>query len=202
MEKRLALARGALEAAWKLDPHGSITPRLMLAVLLGVGCERDEMESWFGRAMVDEGSRFDAVSAKMEWLDPKWYGTPEDVLAFGRSCRESKDWRSGITLFAVQAHQRVIFQYDDERREEYTRNDAFWEVVRAVYEEYLSHYEGDDRERSMFAALCYECHKYKEADREFKAVGANLSGNYYFDMEEMTERRDAAAEMMKLPAPR
>ena len=56
------------------------------------------MELWFDRAMKADGDDRYACLTKLDWLDPKWHGTAEEMLAFGRACRDTKNWRTGITL--------------------------------------------------------------------------------------------------------
>jgi hypothetical protein len=54
-----------------------------------IGGDRTTMELWFDRAMKADGDRRDACWSKLHWLDPMWHGTPEDLLAFGRRCRDT-----------------------------------------------------------------------------------------------------------------
>ena len=56
--------------------------------------------------MKADGDNRQACSSKLDWLDPKWYGTPDEMLAFGKACRATKNWRAGITLLACDAHYR------------------------------------------------------------------------------------------------
>ncbi len=194
MEKRLAVARKALERAWTLDPSGKYTPNLMLGVLIGVGGDRDVMETWFRRAIEVDGNGYDACYLKMDYLDPKWYGSQKEVLAFAKACRNTKDWRSGTTLLSAEVHYRVALQLGDRGFDDYMGNREVWDDVRPVYEEYLGHYEVDHQHRSMFAALSQECGSFMEADRQFKILGDNLIGNDLISLATMKELRDDAAE--------
>jgi hypothetical protein len=42
------------------------------------------MELWFDRAMKANGDSRRACWSKLDWLDPKWHGTPEEMLARDR----------------------------------------------------------------------------------------------------------------------
>ena len=117
MGERLAKAKEVLTRSWDLRPGGRQTPNLMLVLVKGLDGDRDEMELWFRRAMEADGDNAQACSLKMDYLDPKWHGSREEVLAFGRECRKTKSWKAGITLLAADAHLRVAGQL---RGEEYT----------------------------------------------------------------------------------
>jgi hypothetical protein len=165
----------ALQKAWDLKPDESRTATLMLSVELGIGGgNRDQMEMWFERAMKADGNNRDACHTKMAWLEPKWYGSIEDVLAFGQACRDTKNWRARLTLLAAVAHVRKAQQLSEQEQSKYLSSPEVWNVIQSVYEEYLAHYPDDNRERSFYAAYCYMCGHYVESDKHFRIVGDNL----------------------------
>src|SRR5262249_45731512 len=71
--QRLEQADEALRQSWKLDPNSEETALNMIAVCMGRGLPREEMEIWFERAMKANGNSLAACRAKMEYLDPKWH---------------------------------------------------------------------------------------------------------------------------------
>jgi hypothetical protein len=105
--ERLTAARQALEDSWAAQPGVFQTANLMFDVETGIGGDRASMEKWFTRAMEADGNNQPACSAKLNWLDPKWHGSVEEMLAFGRECRDTKNWRTGITLLLADAHVRA-----------------------------------------------------------------------------------------------
>ena len=112
-EKRLAEARKAFDEAWRLRPddYRTALARLEIEKSIGGG-DRQAMELWFDRAMKADGDGRAACWTKLDWLDPKWYGTPEEMLAFGKACRDTKNWWAGITLLDCDAHFRYCFMID------------------------------------------------------------------------------------------
>jgi uncharacterized protein YqfA (UPF0365 family) len=56
----------------------------MLTVCLGLAPERAEMELWFDRAMAADPNNRDACKAKLYNLEPKWHGSAEEMVKFGR----------------------------------------------------------------------------------------------------------------------
>jgi hypothetical protein len=196
-EERLTEARKVLEEAWTAaKPGESRAAALMLWVEIGIGGDRDEMEKWFERAMKGSGgSNIQACKAKLTWLTPKWHGSPEEVLAFGRACRDTKNWRAGITLLIADAHWAVIEMLPLEQQREYFRSDEFWNDISPVYEEYLKHYNEDYPQHSHYAAYCSLATRWEVADKHFKAAGTALSWNDRFPEKWMKETRDKAASL-------
>ncbi len=60
-----------------------------------------------------------------------------------------------------------------------------------VFDEYLEHFPHDNVERSRYAAICYMCGHYPEADHHFQIVGDDLV--YVFDKGWMKQARSAVA---------
>src|SRR5207247_1193612 len=106
LEKRLEVAQDAYNEAWQLRPGTAVAAAGLLEIDKAVGGDRAAMERWFDRAMKADGDDRTACWSKLDWLDPKWHGNVEDMIAFGRACRDTKNWRAGITLLVADAHWR------------------------------------------------------------------------------------------------
>jgi tetratricopeptide (TPR) repeat protein len=104
---RLTEAHKALAEAWRAQPGDVFVATDMLTVLLGLGGSREEVETWFERAMKAEPNNVAACEAMLNYLDPKWYGSQDEMLEFGRSCRATQNWRAGTPLLLADAHYRV-----------------------------------------------------------------------------------------------
>ena len=177
-ESRQGEAKRALEAAWKAKPDEPHVADLMLAVEKGIGGgDRAAMETWFERAMKADGNDREACWSKLDWLDPKWFGDEkgEEMMAFGKACRATKNWRTGITLLAADAHNRYVSKLPPEERMPYMRRPEVWDEVRAVYDEYLTHFPDDNVERSKYAALCYMGGHVAESHAQFEILGDRLT---------------------------
>jgi hypothetical protein len=192
-EERLAEARRALEESWNLQPHPK-TARMMLAVETGSGGQRDQMEKWFTRAMQVGGDFRKVCEAKLNWLDPKWHGSEEEMMRFGRACRASRNWRDGITLIAAHAHFRLGHRRPDNEIPNYFTQPEVWKEIQEVYEEYLQHYPDDYEAHSAYAGFCCLCRQYREAHKHFQLAGDGLTGNvYYFSLDWLKKNRAAVA---------
>src|SRR5260370_7154998 len=64
------------------------------------------MEKCFERAIHHDPS-VNVCRQKLEWLHPKWHGSTEEMLAFGRACRDSENWERGYPLIVVEPHQKI-----------------------------------------------------------------------------------------------
>jgi hypothetical protein len=90
-ERFLSMAREDLEKARSLrpdDPNGSSG---LIAVDIGDGAPRAQMERDYQLALDAAPGHYGARIGKLHYLKPKWYGTEEEMLAFAFSCtREAK----------------------------------------------------------------------------------------------------------------
>lgn len=200
-DDRLTVARKALEEAWDLRPGDFQTANEMLWVELGQSHGRAEMEKWFERAMKAEGNNSLACSTKLEWLAPRWYGTREEMLAFGRACRDTKNWRAGITLLVADAHYNVRLELPTEgAKNEYMRRTDVWEDIATVYTEYLKKNYTDHSARSRFAMLCYLCGRYSVSHRQFLLLGDNLCWDWHYSEKVVKDTRNFVVKYADEPA--
>jgi len=188
---KLTEARKTLEQAWNAKPGDYRTATIMLTVQKGIGGgDRAEMEKWFPRAMAANGDNREACLNKLDWLDPKWYGDPESLLAFGQACRDTKNVNSGIPLLLADAHFRISRHMAKEQRLEYLTNPAVWNDIKSVYEPYLKLVPSDSLQRARYAALCTMCLHYAEAKEQFNIVGNHLFGSDDFPLDWLKQLRD------------
>jgi hypothetical protein len=155
LEERLAVAKKACEEAWKLEPDDAQSAVTLMEIDKAIGGDRTTMELWFDRAMKADGDKRDACWSKLDWLDPKWHGTPEDLLAFGRRCRDTKNWWAGVTLLCADAHNRYSNMLGNERAD-YLASPEVWSDITSVYDEYLKHRPDDHTARSKYASLAHD----------------------------------------------
>lgn len=134
----LAIAQDALEHAWKLDPKQSDIADEMITVTLGQGGGRDRMELWFNRAMTANTNDYTACYKKLYYLEPKWYGSDEEELAFGRECIQSAKWGGRVPLILVDAHVDINSRNEVSARMSYWKQPGVWEDVQAAYERFFA----------------------------------------------------------------
>ncbi len=199
LEKRLAVARTALNQAWQLQPGLGVAARTLIEIDKAIGGDRATMELWFDRAMRANGDDRAACLTKLDWLDPKWHGSAEEMLAFGRACRDTKNWRTGITLLVADAHWRVAGELGGMEQVKYMSLPAVWADIQPVYDEYLKHHPNDEVARSKFATFCYVGGHFREAEAQYLALGDRLtqwSEFPYVPLEELKRNRKHTEEIL------
>jgi hypothetical protein len=199
MGERLAVAREALTQAWELDRSNSDAPALMLTVLLGQQADRATYELWFHRAMAADPDNGAACAHKLQYLLPKWNGSVEETLAFGRECVATNNWYGELPFMLVSAHRRLA--EDLEHREEYFHNPLVWEDIRSVYVPYLAAKPKLNWARSEFAAWACQCGQWAEARRQFQLLGEKAMAKAFGGPKQMGEYRRQAFQNVSADTP-
>jgi hypothetical protein len=136
--ERLAVAESALTKAWQLntnDPRIAVT---MMKLELGQGQGRDRMELWFQRAMALDPNDYDACNSKLWYLEPKWYGSVNDMLAFGRECVQNKKWGGHVPLILLDAHVAIHQEFTEASgKTNYWKQPAVWLDLKSAFERFF-----------------------------------------------------------------
>ena len=172
--KRLEKAQTALERAYELDPSEPLVCNCMLVVELGRGEEREEMETWFRRAMDADPDNQDACRKKMYYLEPKWHGSEEDMRVFGRECLATGNWDAGLPWLLKDAHDKFAMERFDRSLEEhdaYWRRPDVWDDLQQLYEAALAARPDSTKIRSGYANAAFDAGRWKLADDLLTALG-------------------------------
>jgi hypothetical protein len=179
-QERLRLARAALTEAWELDNTNSLAAASMITVCMGEGADRQEMERWFKRALDADPGNFNACSRKLTFLEPKWGGSAEDMLAFGRELlRTSTDPRSvRLATVLVDVHWNLAASVgggDAPEPAYFAEFPEAWEDVRQAYEAYLKQAPGSRYHRTRYAVIAAWAQRWAVADAQFDQLGERCS---------------------------
>ena len=185
-KERLSQAEQAFQRAWELDPKNPVAPATMIIVARGTSMPRAQMEEWFQRAVRADHNYLAAYEAKAHYLQPRWCGSEKDVLAFGRECLATKNWKARVPFVLIQqGHIHLaglprnaagdITGLWKENRLEYWKQPDVWPDVQAVYEGMLKEFPNNTFDRSMYAKLACWCEQWAVADRQFKLLGDRVS---------------------------
>jgi hypothetical protein len=178
--ERLAEAEAALTAAAKLSPDDARPPSLMIGVKLGqgeAGGGRDAMEAYFRRATELDPDDAAAYSRKLNYLYPRWHGSHAEMVAFGRECLATGNWRAGVPFVLVQAHRAVAAESPDPKR--YFEHPDVWADLSAVYEGAVVNFPEDARRRSEYAKVACECGRWDVARAQFAALGDRAAADVF-----------------------
>jgi len=164
----LAKADDILEAAYAKYPAEGEMARTMIDVELGQGQGRDRMEKWFQRAIKVNPDDYAAYKAKEWYLQPRWYGSVEDIISFGKECVKTGNWAAKIPMIFPTG----IAEASDQDPTLYSRDDI-WQPLEIVYREYLSRYPDSVNYRTFFAKHAYDGGHKDIAREQFKILGDN-----------------------------
>lgn len=192
MKERLAVAKEALEEAYKIDPHTPDAALAMFSVELGQGNGRESMEVWWKRAMEADPDCFRACGHKLYYLEPKWYGSREEMVAFGHQCLETGNWPARLPFILVDAHLKAS-GYEDSGA--YFAQPEVWKDIQAVYVPYLEKFPERHHDRSTYAKIACWAGQWKVADEQFKKLGNNARMNVFGRRANYNKmKQDAAAK--------
>jgi hypothetical protein len=157
----LTISAEAFSNAWRLDPTDGRVPTAMIGVDEGLQKKRDEMEVWFGRAMACDPNNYPACSYKLHYLYPQWYGSREDMLAFGRECVASTKWGGTVPLILVDAHDEYQrFLPSDTDRADYWKQPDVWPDVKAAYDRFFELHPTETGKYNNYAWYAYRCEQW------------------------------------------
>jgi hypothetical protein len=166
-----AAEREAAKAA-AIDPLSPVVASLVLTIELGQGIGRERMESWFhyGTA-VDPGS-YSIYGQKLRYLEPQWYGSPEDMIAYGQELLAAKQFSLKFPFILAFAYFQLSQRYEDPS-EFYQEKPQTCRDITAIYDGYLKQYPEASYERSGYALMLYYCGQYAAANQQFKTLGSD-----------------------------
>lgn len=155
--ERLEVARKALEHAWSRDPQDPQIPTLMISVVLGQQSGRPEMEKWFDRAMKADPNNYAACRAKLHFLLPEWYGSRDEMVAFGRECVASTNWGGQVPLILLDAHSEYDRTLSGEERNAYWLAPDVWPDIQSAYDKYAQLNPNETQFRYPYARYALAC---------------------------------------------
>ncbi len=175
LQERMAKGRENLNEAWALDPNDFEVARMQLDAETHDSHGRDAMEKWFDAATKIDPDDFRAYMGKLNWLEPKWHGSPDEMLAFGRECAATGRWSGCVPLVLVDAHW-AIGRYGGQgyppapHKEYFQTNPKVWEEIKPIYDRYLKEQDASNFHRTRYAVIAAYSGHWKEANALFKSI--------------------------------
>jgi hypothetical protein len=198
MQERLAVSEEALDKAWKLKPLED-TAVAAIGLELGQGRGRERMELYFQRAMNLNSNSFSACTSKLLYLNPKWYGSEEDLTQFGWECIHSKTWGGRVPLIMLDVQELLAdLAYPEKTgRDKYWTRDGVWMAVQSAFIKFfeLNPEEVGYRHNQFWYA--YLCGRYDVA-REILPTLDPINYSYFGGKEKF----DLMVQRVNGPAPK
>ena len=188
--ERLQVAEDALTKAYQIDPTDPAAATQMVIVELGQGKGKDVMEKWFKRAMEADPGNYIACSHKLYYLEPKWYGSPQEMLAFGQECLRGGDYCSDLPMILADVHRSLSAYLP--QREIYFIDPAVWRDIQHVYEPILRVKPDDSNARSAYCYYACMCGHWAVAAKQFEILGDKVDVRYFANREDMNDLRKKA----------
>jgi hypothetical protein len=193
----LAHAAESFEKAWKLSPNDPEIAVSMIQVELGEAKGRARMELWFDRAMTLDHNNYNACDQKRNYLEPKWHGSPEEMLAFGRECVASDQWKGRVPLVLVDAHDSLAGYAKRAGVSNYWQQAQVWTDVSSAFEKFFSLNPDAVDWRHNYANYAFMCEQYEAFNKQVTLFGDSTNHSYFggqkrFDQMLQTARGKAA----------
>jgi hypothetical protein len=161
--EKIAVAENALTNAWRMNPNDSRIADQMLEVELGQGEGRDRMDLWFNRAMALNPCDYYACARKLLYLQPKWYGSVDDMLAFGRECATNTQWGGNISMIMLDAHYSISYMYTNQAdQDNYWKQPEVWPDLQTAYDRFFQVNPNATGRYGQYALYAYKCGQWKE----------------------------------------
>jgi hypothetical protein len=114
--QHLKIAHDQLTASWKMRPDRPEAAAEMITVVMGDCVQGDDsLRLWFDRAVT---AHFDYMPAyhHLQWaLRPRWGGSHDQMLAFGRTCLATKRYDTYVPIYYLDVLNDISSELDDWR---------------------------------------------------------------------------------------
>ncbi len=165
---RLAKADSILEPIYDHYPNETGTCHAMMNVELGQGQGKDRFELWFQRDIKANPDDISAYESKENYLLPKWYGSVNEIMAFGLQCVKTGNWAAKIPMILTTG----IAESSEGDPSIYAQPDV-WKIVETNYREYLTRYPDAIFYRTGFAKHAADGGHLDVAREQFKILGSD-----------------------------
>jgi hypothetical protein len=177
--ERVQGGRQILEDAFLKYPNEPSICTEMLSVAIGNSLDRATMETWFQRAIKANPNSYLAYGNKALYLQPRWYGSPDDEVAFARECVNTQNWTFKIPMVLASALDMVADNGDPD----IFARDEVWTFVEPVYRKYLELHPRSTYYRTFFLRAAYLGHHRNVVSEQYKLLGQDWNTSILSDDE-------------------
>ena len=155
--KHLSEARRCFVEAYPLHPEFPHIAAEMIPVAMGSSCgNADEERLWFDRAVAAQFDYMHAYSSYLWAIRPRWGGSHEKMLAFGRECLATKRFDTAVPYYFMQVLSDIASELPD-FNSIYQRDDL-WSDISTYFEGRIEKEQKSDDcnyQYSYFAAVAW-----------------------------------------------
>src|SRR5437763_636781 len=150
------------------------------------------MEQWFKRGNDLNPDYYDIFYAKLYYLEPKWYGSPEDMLEFGRECVASKKWGEHVPLILRDAHEALAKYVAAPDREKYWKQPEVWADLKSAFEKFFKLNPEETGWRHNYAQYAYRAEDWGVLNHQLPLLG--YTNFEFFGGQQVFEKMVRAAQ--------
>jgi hypothetical protein len=157
-KERLGEAETRLTAAWDRDHECEPAATALVTVCMGLGKDRGAMEAWFRRAVAADPTRMEPFNRKFEYLQPKWLGSADELIAFGRQTTVLGAWDTSLPLGLLRAYKDLAPPFGA-KRDTYFGRPQVWADVGPVLEQLRKRHPKSPSAASMYLYFAWQCNR-------------------------------------------
>ena len=110
--ERLDLARACLTKSWELRPDRPEAATRMIEVVMANAQADDRLRQWLDRAVTAQFDYLPAYTSFLWAMMPRWHGSPDAILDFGRACLATKRFATVVPGVYFNALEHLAIDGD------------------------------------------------------------------------------------------
>jgi hypothetical protein len=177
--ERLGIAQQCFEQAWALDPSNEYICK-QLVMVSGGQCDMAALEKWFQRGKKINPDDQMLYLDKLNYLQPRWSGSGESMLQFGRECLNEGRWESEVPFVLLSAHCMLAGDSLDEKRAYFAQPEV-WKEIEPLFKTYLARYPTDYTKRSSYANYAAWAGRWDVVAHLMRELGTNENPSTWED---------------------
>lgn len=192
-EERLAEAETALRKGMEVDPKEGRLATEMITVVSAQSKGLPEMRTWWEKAMEANPNNYDACDRLLNFLLPKWFGSREAMIEFGRECVANDKFGGTVPLILADAHYMFNRNYGPKDASYWLEADV-WPDIKLSYEKFFEKNPRAIGWRHNYARYAYWCRQWDVLQEQLKLMGEDVNQSYFGGREKFDAMVKEAAE--------
>jgi len=164
-DERLRRARSELEKARAMEPRCWEASRALISAAKGLGLPREYVEARLEEVIAQCPTDYLSYSCTLLYFDPRWCGSIQEMLAFGRRCARTGLYNTRIPALLMDAHWRTAWYGPEEWQKQYFTHPEVWNEVEPVLRKTIQKNPHDYQDLTYYLQIAYWADK-KEVARE------------------------------------
>ena len=176
--ERLDLAQKALMKGMEIDPKEGRLPMEMITVVSAQSKGLPEMKRWWEKAMEANPNNYDACDRLLYFLLPKWYGSREEMIAFGHECAASDKFGGTVPLILADTHYMFNKNYGPTNASYWLKPDV-WPDIKLSFEKFFERNPKAISWRHNYARYAYWCRQWDVLQEQINLMGDDINYSYF-----------------------